>query len=266
MEILMNIYVFILGIVFGSFFNVCIFRIPLNQSIVNPPSHCTNCKIRLKPKDLVPIFSYLFFCGRCRYCKREISIRYPLVESLTGIIFLMIYNTYSFSIETIYCLFLVSILIIITFIDIDNYIIPDGLLMIGVAFIVIFNCSFEVLTIKESIKGALLCGGGVLLLIITIESIMKKEVMGRGDVKLFALIGLSLGTINGLLVVLLSVYIGAIFAMISILFSTIKQKEINKVIPYGPFISIATLIVLLKGSELINWYMKIFYIISIKSI
>ncbi|WP_455539798.1 prepilin peptidase [Terrisporobacter sp.] len=256
MEIFIKIYVFIVGMIFGSFFNVCIFRIPEKQSISNPPSHCPNCNTRLKPRDLIPVLSYLLSGRKCRYCKKEISSRYALVELLTGVLFLLVYNKYLINIVTINYLVLISLLIIITFIDIDHYIIPDKLVIIGSVFAIIFNQLFKVITIKESLLGALVCGGGVLILVYIIEFIVKKEVMGGGDIKLFAMVGLFLGVKNSLLVALISVYVGAIFGIATIVYSKIKKKEYNSMIPYGPFISIATLIVILYGDNIINWYMS----------
>ena len=256
MEIFISIYIFIIGIIFGSFFNVCIYRIPEKQSISNPPSHCPNCNTRLKPKDLIPIFSYLLSGRECRYCKEKISSRYAIVELLTGILFLIVFNKFYLNISTVYYLVLTSILIIITFIDIDHYIIPDGLLIIGSIFAIVFNIIFKIITIKESLLGAIICGGGVLAIVYLIEFIVKKEVMGGGDIKLFAMIGLFLGIKNSLLSALISVYVGAIFGVIMIICSKIKKSEFNSMIPYGPFISIATLIVMLYGDNIINWYMK----------
>ena len=159
-------------------------------------------------------------------------------------------------IATINFLVLISLLIIITFIDIDHYIIPDEIIIIGSVFAIIFNLVFKIITIEESLLGALICGGIVLILVRIIEFIVKKEVMGDGDIKLFAMIGLFLGVKNSLLVALLSVYIGAIFGIISIVYNKIKKQEYNSVIPYGPFISISTLTVMLYGKNIINWYLN----------
>lgn len=258
MEILINIYVFIVGIVFGSFFNVCIFRIPEKQSVSNPPSHCTSCNTRLKAKDLVPVFSYLMSGKKCRYCKEKISGRYALVEVLTGILFLLVYNSYNLSIDTIYYLVLVSLLIIITFIDIDHYIIPDGLIILGAVFAIAFNLLMGIVSINDMLLGALICGGGMLLLIYLIELAVKKEVMGGGDIKLFGMLGLFLGLKGGLLTILLSVYVGAIYGIITIVYSKIKKQEYNSMIPYGPFISVGALVYVLYGTQIINWYLNLF--------
>ena len=178
------------------------------------------------------------------------------VELLTGILFLLVYNKYLIDIATINFLVLISLLIIITFIDIDHYIIPDEIIIIGSVFAIIFNLVFKIITIEKSLLGALICGGIVLILVRIIEFIAKKEVMGDGDIKLFAMIGLFLGVKNSLLVALLSVYIGAIFGIISIVYNKIKKQEYNSVIPYGPFISISTLTVMLYGKNIINWYLN----------
>lgn len=252
------IYFFIFGIIFGSFFNVCIYRIPNKQSISNPPSHCYNCKTRLRPLDLVPVLSWTFLGGKCRYCKQKISPRYALVELLTGILFVLVYKVYGLNTITLYYLLLVSLLVIITFIDIDHYIIPDGLIIFGSIGALAFNILGQGIGLKESLLGGLICGGGTLVLIYLIELLVKKEVMGGGDIKLFGMVGLFLGMKYGLLTVLLSVYVGAIYGVCTIIYSKIKNKEYNSMIPYGPFISIGTLINVLCGTSIIDWYMSLF--------
>ena len=258
MELILQLYIFILGIVFGSFFNVCIYRIPEKKSISNPPSTCHTCNTRLKPIDLIPVLSYLSSGRKCRYCKEPISSRYMCVELLTGILFLLVYNTYSIPTESIYYLTLVSLLIIITFIDIDHYIIPDGLIISGLLFALILNILGIGIPLKDSLIGVLISGGGMLVLIYIIEFIVKKEVMGGGDIKLFAMVGFFLGVKGGLLTILLSVYVGAIYGVGTIIHSKIKNKEYNSMIPYGPFISVGALIVLLYGNDILNWYQSLF--------
>ncbi|MGL5693562.1 MAG: prepilin peptidase [Peptostreptococcaceae bacterium] len=258
MDLFLQIYVFIMGTIFGSFFNVCIYRIPEKKSIANPPSTCPTCNTRLKPIDLIPILSYLISGRKCRYCKKEISSRYATVELLTGILFLLVYNKYLISLETLYYLTLVSLLVVITFIDIDHYIIPDEIIIFGLITALAFNIFGIGIPIKDSIAGAIICGVGMLLLIYLIEFIAKKEVMGGGDIKLFAMTGLFLGLKNGLLTIMLSVYVGAIYGIVTILYSKIKKKEYNSMIPYGPFISVGALIALLYGNDIITWYLSLF--------
>ena len=158
-------YTFIIGIVFGSFFNVCIFRIPNKESISNPPSHCYKCNNRLTYLDLIPILSWILLKGKCRHCRQNISPRYPLIELLTGILFIIIYNVHGLNFITINYLVLISLLIIITFIDIDYYIIPDSIIIFGSIFAVLFNLTDKGISIRNSVIGGVICSGGMLLLI-----------------------------------------------------------------------------------------------------
>lgn len=254
MQIYFTTILFIIGIVLGNFYNVCIYRIPNNQSIINTPSHCYNCNTRIKPLDMVPILSWILLRGKCRYCRQKISLRYSLVELLIGVLFILVYRVYGYNIITLYYLLLVSLLLIITFIDLDYYIIPDELIIFGSIVAVIFNILGKGISIKDSLLGCLMCGGGMLVLIYLIEIIIKKEVMGRGDIKLFGMVGLFLGIKLGLLTILLSVYVGATCGVAIIIYSKINKKEFNSMIPYGPFISMGALISILYGINIINWY------------
>lgn len=258
MKIYFMIVSFIMGAVFGSFYNVCICRIPEKLSIINPPSHCYKCNTTLKPLDLVPIFSWMMLKGKCRYCGGKISYRYALIELLTGILFLLVYNTYGYDIQTIYYLVFISILIIITFIDIDHYIIPDCLIIFGSIVAIVFNILGQGIGIKNSLIGAVICGGSMLILINLIEFIVKREVMGGGDIKFFTMAGLFLGISGGLLTILLSIYIGAFYGIIVIANSKLKKQDYNSMIPYGPFISMGALIVVLCGTNIISWYTGLF--------
>ena len=258
MDIYFTVLVFIMGIIFGSFYNVCIYRIPNNQSIVNPPSHCYKCNTRLKPIDLVPIFSWILLKGKCRYCKEKISPRYTIVELITGILFSLIYITFKYRFITIYYMFLASLLIIITFIDLDCYIIPDKLVLIGSITALLVNFLGYGTPFIDGLKGAIFTGGGLLVLTLIIECILKKEVMGGGDIKLFAMIGLFLGIKLSLLTLLFSIYIGGAYGIIFIIYNKVKNKKFNSMIPFGPFISLATIITLLYGNQIIDFYIKTF--------
>lgn len=252
------IYIFLIGIVFGSFFNVCIFRIPNKQSILNPQSYCYNCNTMIRYLDLIPILSWIFLKGKCRYCGQKISLRYPLIELLTGILFVMTYNVYGLNFVTINYLVLISLLIIITFIDIDHYIIPDRIIIFGSIFALLFKLMNQVISTKDSIIGGIVCGGGMFILINLIELVVKKEAMGGGDIKLFFMIGLFVGLKLGLLTILMSIYVGAAYGIVTIVYSKIKKQEYNPMIPYGPFISVGAFIAVLRGTNIINWYMDLF--------
>ncbi len=242
-----------LGFIIGSFLNVCIYRIPRKESIAYPPSHCTYCSSPLKWYDLVPILSYLFLRGKCRYCGGSISPRYPFVEALTGIIFLLTFYHYNLSIDFLFYSFVLSILIVISFIDYDEQIIPDGLLLILLSGAIIYKLlNYFLLKLPlnlwDNIFGFLI--GFALFFLI---ALISKGSMGGGDIKLIALLGLILGLKKTLLNILLSFIIGAIVSIVLLL---TKRKGRKDAVPFGPFINISFLITLFWGDLIINWYIR----------
>ncbi|MBF8982637.1 prepilin peptidase [Lutibacter sp. B2] len=239
-----------IGLLIGSFLNVCIYRIPENESIAYPPSHCPKCNTSLKSLDLIPIFSYLFNKGKCRYCREPIALQYPIVELLNGIIYLLLYLKYGITIHFIKYAILASLLIVISFIDYKLQIIPDecnlfGLIVSGI-FLICSNFSFASLT--DAFVG-LLVGGGIFLLIALITG-----AMGGGDIKLIGVLGFFFGWKHILLITLLSFVIGAIIS-ICLLISKLKGRK--DAIAFGPFIAIATLVTIFYKAEIIDWYLTL---------
>ena len=247
------IYVFVVGICMGSFFNVCIYRIPGGESIVSPPSHCYNCNTKLRSVDLIPVFSYLFLGGKCRYCGTKISLRYPAIELLTGILYLLVFLVFGFSIQSLYYIVLSSLLVIISFIDLDHFIIPDKLVIIGAVFGLVFNLLGYGIPFLDGIYGSLV-SVGLLIFILLLEFILKKEAMGGGDIKLLGMIGLFLGLKYTILTIILAIYIGAIYGIIVIIYNKVKNDKYNNMMPFGPFISLGAIISLLYGSNIIDFY------------
>lgn len=249
---MINFMILTLGLLIGSFLNVCIYRIPRGESISFPPSHCPKCSNNLKPIDLIPVLSFIWTRGKCRYCGEKISRRYPLVEILNSVIYLILYLKFSMSILFIKYAILASILIVISFIDYDHQIIPDEIIIFGIilSFMphIIDNCKVNILNGTIG----LLIGGGLFLIIALITN-----AMGGGDIKLMGMLGFSLGYKYILLITLLSFIIGAVVSLILI---GIKIKSRKDFIPFGPFIAMATLVTIYSGDEIINWYM--FKIIS----
>ncbi|HHY82518.1 MAG TPA: prepilin peptidase [Clostridiales bacterium] len=255
MEFFLCIMIFLIGLLMGSFFNVCIYRIPREESIVFPPSHCTSCGTQLKWQDLVPVFSWIFLGRRCRYCNEQISFRYPLIELLTGIIYLLLFLKFGISGTFLTYLTLCSILIITTAIDLEHQIIPNGLVLTGFAAGVILTLTGLSTTWKDALLG-LLVGGGVFLIVALIsELILKKEGMGGGDIKLMGMIGLLIGWKLTALSILLSIYAGGLIGGLLLLF---RVKKHGDTIPYGPFIAAGTFISIFYGYDLINWYIRTF--------
>jgi len=255
------IYVFVLGLLIGSFLNVCIYRIPIEQSIVKPPSHCMSCGERLKILDLIPVFSYLFLKGRCRHCKEKFSPRYLFVELITAVVFVVLLMKYYNPVEFIASIFLMSILIVVLFIDFDHMIIPNGVVitgLVGGAVLVIYNIFFTTKIFGEAhwwghLLG-ILPGTGFLLLTFVISLIIYKsdEGMGMGDVKIFAPIGIFLGWKLCLVALFFSVVSGGV---ISIILLITKIKGRKDAIPFGPYIVLGTFITLLFGREILKLYL-----------
>lgn len=246
---ILYILVFVFGTIIGSFLNVVIYRVPRNESIVYPPSHCANCKHELKPYDLIPVVSYIVLRGRCRYCGNRISIRYPIVELLTGIIYLILFVYFGISIKSLSYAFLASLLIAISFIDMEHKIIPNKVILIGLIAGVAFRLIMINYGVWDYIVGFLV-GGGVLLLI----SLLSGGGMGGGDIKLMAMIGLFVGWKLTISTLFLAVVLGAIGGIAMILFKIKTRKDY---IPFGPYISIACLISILYGYDLLNMYIKL---------
>lgn len=255
MKLLQYIIVFIAGLFFGSFFNVCIYRIPREESIVFPPSHCTSCGKQLIWRDLIPVFSWLYLGRNCRYCKKQISFRYPLVELITGLTFLFLLIKFDFSGTFLTYSILCSILIITTFIDIDHQIIPNGLVLTGIIAGTVLTVTGISVHWKNALVGFLIGGGTYLLVALVSLLILGKEGMGGGDIKLMAMIGLMIGWKLTVLSILLSIYIGGLIGGLLLL---LKFKKRGDAIPFGPFIAIGTVVSILFGNEIILWYINTF--------
>ena len=250
----MTLLILIYGLIIGSFLNVCIYRIPREESIAFPGSHCPKCNSKLKWYDNIPLFSYLSLGGKCRYCKVPISKQYPIVESLNAIIYIIMYFKFGFSLDFVFYSLLFSVLIVITLIDIKEMIIPDILVVIilglsilhkGINYFV-YGVSPEILS---SIGGFLLAGGLFLAIVL-----LSRGGMGGGDVTLIAALGFVIGIKYILLTIFLSFILGAI---ISLFLLATKLKTRKDPIPFGPFIVLGFFITVLCGSEIINWYIRL---------
>lgn len=244
------LFIFIFGLLIGSFLNVCIYRLPKEESIVRPPSHCGACDHRLGPMDLIPVVSWLLLKGRCRYCGAKISARYALVELLTGFLFVFLALFYGFTAELGLMLVMTAIFIAIFFIDLDHSIIPDELVIAGfisAAAYLVWGWTSGSLAFNPMDHGlGFLIGGGLYLLL----AVITNGGMGGGDIKLMAMLGFWLGTSGVLWVILLSSNIGAV---ISLLLIAMKIKGRKDYIPFGPFIVMAAMLTALYQENLTAW-------------
>jgi len=245
------VLIFILGLIVGSFSNVCIYRIPKNESIIFPASHCPKCHSPIKPVDNIPLLSYILLKGRCRNCGNKISIQYPIVEFLTGLIYLIIFLIYGLSIQSLIYIILSSALIIIAFIDLNEQIVPDVISLPGI--VIGFIISFFVTNIPfiNSALGVLVGGGIILIIALGGSVIFKKEAMGGGDVKLAAMIGAFLGWRYIIISLFLGFFLGALTGILLIM---MKIKSREDMVPFGPFIVLGSFITLLWGEKIISWY------------
>ncbi len=244
-------FVIITGLILGSFLNVCIYRIPLGKSIVSPRSSCTTCGHMIMWYENIPVLSYLFLWGKCSKCSEKISLRYPLVELLTALIFYITFiNTPELPDYLFYVIFL-CILIAITFIDFDHQIIPDSFLVAALVPAVYFVFKGGYSQIPLHFWGFLGLGLGFLLIRILGKLILKQDAMGLGDVKFAFLLGLLFGWKEGLLVVGLAFFSSAIVIIILMISG---KSAIGRRLPFGPYLSLGALISILYGPEIINWY------------
>lgn len=217
------------------------------ESIVFPASHCPNCHTPLKPRDNIPILSFIILMGKCRSCHTTISWRYPLIELLTALIFVAIVSQFSLTLDAFFYLIFVSALIVISFIDLDYRTIPDKISLSGVVVGLIASL-FLPIRWYESFLGVIV-GGGVILVVGYVGAwVFKKEAMGGGDVKLMAMVGAFLGWKLALLTIFLASLIGAV---IGIIFKFLTGEDY---IPFGPFLSIGAVISLFFGQAFLFWY------------
>jgi leader peptidase (prepilin peptidase)/N-methyltransferase len=243
----------LLGAMVGSFLNVCIFRLPKDESIVTPGSHCPHCHHPIQFYDNIPLISYLVLRGRCRYCKKSISVQYPLIEGITAISSLFLFLRYGLSWSYLFYFSFVASLITITVIDLYHQIIPDVISIPGIAVGLLGALLIPHITFFNSLMGILLGGGSLFVIATLYQWLCKREGMGGGDVKLLAMIGAFLGWDAVILTILLSSLIGSITG---ILLMVLKGKDFKYAIPFGPFLSLGAVIALFYKNEIIYWYLQ----------
>ncbi|MCK4518967.1 MAG: prepilin peptidase [Candidatus Omnitrophica bacterium] len=279
---IIKIFVFTLGSIIGSFLNVCIYRLPVEKSLIKPSSHCPQCEKPILWYDNIPLLSYLMLRGRCRFCKGRIPFQYFLVELITAVMFLSFYTFFikDIIVAAIYCL-LGSGLLAASFIDLKYKIIPDEISVYGL--IIGFVLSLLYPPLQSAISGlppvatvslgalfrlwpndflasprfysgvssllGILAGGGSIYLIGVLGNIIfRKESMGAGDVKLMAMMGAFLGLIPMIFIFFIAPVFGAIVGII------VKIKTKEDIIPYGPFLSLAAFVVIFWGRHILDWF------------
>ena len=241
----------ILGLIFGSFFNVCIYRIPLDMSVVSPPSHCPNCGRNLPFWLNVPLLTYVVLRGRCWFCRQPISLQYPLVEALTGLLFGAAAYRFGLSPALAGALLLISLLVPITFIDLEHQIIPDRFSLTGIVLGLAGAWWWVPMPWWESLLGAFLGWFSLWLVAAGYYYATGRDGMGGGDLKLLAMLGAFLGYKALLPIILLSSLSGAVIGLGLVAW---KGKDGRYAIPFGPFLAVGGLIYLFFGVQLIELY------------
>ncbi|MGH2331104.1 prepilin peptidase [Thermoanaerobacter mathranii] len=247
-------FLFVIGTIIGSFLNVVIYRIPEGKSIIYPPnSFCPKCGHKLSPLDLIPVLSWLFLKGRCRYCGEPISIQYPLVELLTGTLYVFVFSVYGISIKIITGLILVSVLIAVSFIDIKYKEIPTEITITGFILVLaayIFSLIIGIMNIQEFLDylyGFLFAGAVMFIFVLP-------GWMGGGDFKLSAFIGFVIGFKLTPVFLSFLFVIGGLSSIAQMIFT---KKFVEKYVPFAPYLALGSIIALLLGHRIINMYLQI---------
>ncbi len=241
---------FFLGAALGSFINCASWRIVHGENWMTGRSHCATCNHPLGVLDLIPVFSYLFLRGRCRYCGEKISPRYMLTELGMGLLFVSTLLRYDVSTAAVRYMGLFVLLLGLSLVDLETYEIPDGFIISGIIWWVI-TLLFEtdrIAAVKNGLLGGFGIAGGILIISLIFEAILKKEAMGGGDIKLYFMVGLFLSLPLGFFNLMVSCVVGLIFVV------GLRQSKI----PFGPAISLATVITIFAGQSVVNWYLSLF--------
>ncbi len=252
--LLFAIFAFIFGAVVGSFLNVCICRMPKDESVVSPPSHCPVCNYQIRWYDNIPIVSYLFLRGKCRGCHTGISIQYPLVELINGLLTLALFlrfgPTLAFAVLFLFC----SALVVITFIDLEHQIIPDEISLSGI--VIGFICSFFITGHGwiNSLLGILLGGGFLWLVAYGYQLATGRDGMGGGDIKLLAMMGAFLGWKAVLFIIFASSLLGSVIGVSIML---LQKKDSKFAIPFGPYLALGAVLYIFYGRQVILWYLRL---------
>ena len=254
LPIIFYIFAFIFGATVGSFLNVCICRLPKGVSIVFPPSHCTRCDYKIRFYDNIPVISYLLLGGKCRSCREPISVQYPVVELLNGLLTLFLFVRFGPTLAFAVLFLLCSALVVITFIDLEHQIIPDVISLPGI--VAGFACSFFIPGFGwfNSLTGILLGGGSLLLVAYGYHFLTGKEGMGGGDIKLLAMLGAFLGWKSVPFIIFAASLAGSVIG-VSIMFA--KGKDSKLAIPFGPFLAFGAVLYIFFGPQMITWYLSL---------
>jgi leader peptidase (prepilin peptidase) / N-methyltransferase len=253
---LFNFFIPIFGFIVGSFLNVCIYRLPRNKSIILLNSFCPSCEKPIKLYDNIPILSYLILKGKCRQCGAHISIRYPMVEFITAFLFFLLLKKYGLSFEFFVRIIFISLLVVIAFIDLDFRIIPDILSIGGlIAGFVLAFLRKPLFFWQDAFYGILISGGVLSAISFVYWFFTKKEGIGSGDIKLICMIGAFCGLKGAIFSLLAGSFLGV---LIGVPLMLVKGEDVKYAIPFGPLLSLSTLIFMFFGDRFIHGFLSLY--------
>jgi leader peptidase (prepilin peptidase)/N-methyltransferase len=250
------VFAAVIGSIFGSFSNVIISRLVQGQSIVVPRSHCPNCKKTLKWHHLVPIFSWIFLKGKCGFCATKISVRYPVVEILMAYLFGLCVYHYGLTVTSLEYLIFIFGLVTASFIDIDHYLLPDKITLLGIVLGLFGSIVNPERQFIDSLLGVIFGGGALWLVAYLYQSLRNQEGLGGGDIKLIAWIGALLGWKSIAFVVMTGSLVGTVFGLALSLGS---KQGLKTAIPFGPYLALGALLYIFGGSSLNTLYLSLFF-------
>jgi leader peptidase (prepilin peptidase)/N-methyltransferase len=252
--LLYSLFALMTGMLVGSFLNVCICRMPKGESVVFPPSHCPQCDYRIRWYDNIPLFSYLLLRAKCRGCGLHISLQYPLVELLNGLLTLALFLRFGPTLAFLVLFLFCSALVVITFIDLEHQIIPDEISLSGIVIGFVLSFFLQGHSWLNSLLGILLGGGSLLLVAYGYQWLTGKEGMGGGDIKLLAMMGAFLGWKSIPFIIFASSLIGSV---IGITIMLIQKKDSKLAIPFGPYLAFAAVVYIFYGRQIVHWYLNL---------
>jgi len=250
------ILVTLAGLVWGSFLNVVIYRLPLGLNLAKPPSSCPACRARIKPYDNIPVFSYVFLGGKCRACGAPIPFSYVLAEILTPLAFLVLHQREGLGLHFFASALFTSALIVLAFIDYRHKILPDHIVFPGIAFGLLYSLvRKDGLRIGDALLGALAGSGFLLLVYGAYYLVRRREGLGLGDVTMMAMIGVFLGWLPALLTIILASLAGVVAGIAVIL---VRKRDLQFALPYGTFLAPAAFVALVWGERILAAYLSLF--------
>ncbi len=247
-----SVFAFVFGTVVGSFLNVCIYRLPNEESIVRPRSRCPACRTPIRPLDNIPLLSFLLLRGHCRACGKQIAWRYPLVEALTGGLFAATVARFGLGLDTAFLLVFLASLVVVSFIDLDHQIIPNAITLPGIPLGLVAGLLVGVPPLLDRLIGTLAGAGFLYLVLYYGGTLYGQEAMGEGDLNLIALIGAFLGWRAVVVTILVGCLVGATAGVGLILLRRLSRRQH---IPFGPFLALGAVVALFWGDQLIVWYL-----------